>query len=267
MNGLIPWLILIGWPMGIFLNLCADSLPLDRRLHRPSCPGCGQPRPPIAWSGLVAWLSGRRACPPCHKPLPIRHLLVEVGVPLAYAMIGLYGGNWITLLLNLLYSTIFILVLLTDLEHRLIPHVVMLPSIALAIVGAWFNPAIGFPAKGWLGGVIGLLIALGLYWLGALFARWMGKMRGKPVDEVAFGFGDVTLITFIGLIVGPLEIIFALLIGLLSGGLAAITLMLSRGKKYTMFTAIPYGPFLVLGGVIMLYFGAELITWYMGGAV
>ena len=65
--------------------------------------------------------------------------------------------------------------------------------------------------------------------------------------------------------VGVPDVIFALVIGILSGGVVAILLLLVQGlvqKKYTAFTAIPYGPFLILGGAVMLYYGKEFMTWY-----
>jgi leader peptidase (prepilin peptidase)/N-methyltransferase len=160
---------------------------------------------------------------------------------------------------------VFILVLVTDLEHKLIPHIIMLPAIVVATIATFINPDPHYPARGLLGGGGGLISALVLYAFGALFARLVGKMRGQSISEVAFGFGDVTLITFIGFAVGVPDIIFALVIGILSGGVVAILFLIIRGliqKKYTAFTAIPYGPFLILGGSVMLYYGKEFMTWY-----
>ena len=257
------WILgLCGFITGILINLCADSLPLDRRLHRPRCAQCQQDRPTLAWSGLLAYATGQHACSNCGARLSIRHVLVELGTAGLFVFCWLRGGTPFTLVTHMLYGSIFILVLITDLEHKLIPHAIMLPAIALAIIATFINPNSDYPARGLLGGAGGLISALILYAFGALFARLMGKMRGQTISEVAFGFGDVTLITFIGFAVGVPDVIFALVIGILSGGVVAVLFLLVRGKKYTAFTAIPYGPFLLLGGAVMLYYGQEFMTWY-----
>ncbi len=262
---MVVLLILLGLLAGIAINWLADCLPEQRTLKSPFCAQCGQPRPPLAWSGLLAYLSGKPRCANCGQRLSIRHLLVEVGTAAAFALLWVRGGPSITLIANLVYAAIFILVLVTDLEHRLILHVVMLPAIALALIATFVDPQFDRPVRGLLGGGIGLLLALAMYWFGALFVRMVGKARGRAVSEVAFGFGDVTLITFIGLIVGAPEVVWALIIGILLGGIGSILYLLVAIlvlHKYSAFTAIPYGPFLVLGGALMRYFGQALMAWY-----
>jgi len=156
-------------------------------------------------------------------------------------------------------------VTVTDLEHRVILHVVTLPAILLALLGAFLNPAWATPKRALLGGAVGLVGTFGVYLLGAAFAWLVGRMRGQPISEVAFGFGDVTLNTFIGLIVRAPEIVFSMVIGFLLGGIAAILVLVVQGlrRRYRLFTAIPYGPFLILGGMTMLYLGPQLMDWYL----
>jgi leader peptidase (prepilin peptidase)/N-methyltransferase len=90
------------------------------------------------------------------------------------------------------------------------------------------------------------------------------------VNEVPFGFGDVTLGAFVGLITGLPGVFLALLITLLGAGLGAALFLLVRIvilRRYTLFTPIPYGPFLVLGGFIMMVYGPEILGWYISAAV
>jgi len=262
----IALLSIIGIFAGAFLNLCADSLPTTSRLHSPTCTYCGRIRPASTWSGIIAYLTGRYRCPSCAAPLSIRHVLVELSTLLLYALVWLQYGTTITTALLCLYGSIFILLLVTDIEHRLIQHAITLPAILLALLGAFVNPTLDSPKRAILGGAIGLVFTLILYVAGVLFGWALGRLRGQAVSEVAFGFGDVTLSTFIGLAVGAPEILFALAIGILCAGLFSIGYLLVRGlvqKRYTLFTAIPYGPFLILGGAIMLYWGQQVMAWYM----
>jgi len=261
------WLFcLLGLVTGSFVNLCADSLPTKQRLGRAACPYCGRPRPVAATSALVAFLTGRQRCPACAAPISVRHVVVELASALIFAFAWLRTGATWTTLFNVVYSAILILVTVTDLEHRMILHVVTLPAILLALLGAFLNPAWATPKRALLGGAIGLVATFGIYLLGIAFAGLMGRIRGQPISEVAFGFGDVTLNTFIGLIVRAPEIIFSMIMGILLGGIAALLVLVVQGllrRQYKLFTAIPYGPFLVLGGMTMLYYGPQVLDWYL----
>ncbi len=99
-----------------------------------------------------------------------------------------------------------------------------------------------------------------LYLLGDVFAKSLARARGRSLDEVAFGFGDVTLAGLIGLIVGWPAVVLALLVGILTAGLFSLgylIMMLAR-RRYTAFTPIPYGPFLILGASMVHFGGREL---------
>jgi len=106
-----------------------------------------------------------------------------------------------------------------------------------------------------------------IYLLGVLFARVMARLRGRPINEVAFGAGDVKLALFIGLVTGLPGVIFALVIGIFLGGLFAgayLLWMVLVRRRYSAFTAIPYGPFLVVGALVMMLYGPAVIQWYAG---
>lgn len=260
-------LALLGGAVGVLINSAADSLPVARRLERPMCPYCKTPRPLPAWSGVVAYLTRHYRCPHCGAPISIRHVVVELATALLFAFCYLRYGLTTEGVFDAFYGVVFLLVVVTDLEHRLILHSVMLPAIAIALLGAFLNPAFDAPLRSFLGGAIGLAGTLFLYILGGVFVKVLGKLRGRRISEVAFGFGDVTLTTFIGLAVGAPEVIFAIVIGIFAGGVGSVLYLLIRGliqRRYRRFTAIPYGPFLVLGGVVMLYFGPEFMAWYTG---
>jgi leader peptidase (prepilin peptidase)/N-methyltransferase len=260
--------IVAGLLVGVLINICADSLPTVRRLRRPVCAMCQQPRKLVAWSGLIAYISRQERCPYCSAPLAIRHVLVELATPVLFAFCWLRTESTITTIFNILYSVVLIFTTVTDIEHRLILHAVTLPSIALALIGAYVNPTFDSPSRALLGGGIGLGGALLLYFTGMFFGWWISKRREEPLPGPAFGFGDVTLTTFLGLIVGAPEIISAIVIAICAGFVVATLYLIIRGlvqREHEMFTAfIPYGPFLVLGGATMLYFGREFMAWWSG---
>jgi leader peptidase (prepilin peptidase)/N-methyltransferase len=106
------------------------------------------------------------------------------------------------------------------------------------------------------GGAAGFILMLGLYYLGVLFSRWIGKRRGKAIDEEALGFGDVNLSGILGLLLGWPGILAGLIIAVMLGGAVSLIYLVYMlvTRQYKLFTPIPYGPFLVLSAVSLLYF-------------
>jgi prepilin signal peptidase PulO-like enzyme (type II secretory pathway) len=147
------------------------------------------------------------------------------------------------------YAAILVQVLAFDLKTRYILDLVMFPSwviaLALAFVTPW-TPYFSWPAPDWRTAVVAAVIA-GLVFLGLYFG-------GQLVfGAEAFGFGDVKLAVFIGLVSGltNLRMVHALLYGVFLGGFVAIILLITRIRRLK--EAVPYGPFLVLGTLIILY--------------
>ncbi|HTP00417.1 MAG TPA: prepilin peptidase, partial [Anaerolineales bacterium] len=212
--------LILGWLCGWLVNYLADTLPRTRRLSHPACALCEHPYP---WLTYLAF----GACPDCGHRRGFRPWLVQV----AMLSVSLYTwlkpsgmGYW----LGILLLTYFLLVLIIDLEHRLILH----PT---SIVGAFIALGIGLWLHGWkvtlLGGLGGFGIMFGLYYLGVLFSRWRARRmraRGLPADEEeALGQGDVILAGILGLVLGWPLIWFGLLLGILLGGVVGILLLLS----------------------------------------
>ena len=253
---------LLGLLAGALINLCADQLPRWRTLRRtPFCPYCEQPRPPWDWVSTVAYLRFKPLCQHCGAPIPWRHLMVELATAALFAFLWTQYGQGeqsAFLVPYTVYSTIFVLVLVIDLEHKLILNVVMYPAWVLALLGSLFHPEPHFFRLAVLGGAVGFGLLFLVYLLGELFVKVMSKVRGKPIHAVAFGYGDVRLGCFIGLVLGVPDVLYAILIGILLGGLGGLLYWFVQAvllRRYSLFTAIPYGPFLVIGAMLVMFFG------------
>jgi leader peptidase (prepilin peptidase)/N-methyltransferase len=108
-----------------------------------------------------------------------------------------------------------------------------------------------------LGGVLGFLVFFMMYNGGALFTYVLGKLRGEAINEVAFGYGDVMMATVSGLILGWQVFIIAIVVIVFLGAAGAAIYLISRsvlGQRYSAFTALPYGPYIVAGTIIMLLY-------------
>ena len=151
-----------------------------------------------------------------------------------------FGAGWL-LLIKSLWVAVLVQVIFFDAEHRLILDKVIVPSMVAALLLSFFTPGLGFLASlltGLAAGLLFLVLALvGSYFFGA----------------DALGFGDVKLVTFIGLVVGvqQVAIVTALFLGVVFAGVVSLVLVIFR--VLTMKSGIPYGPFLAAGALVVLW--------------
>lgn len=258
---MIVFVALLGWALGLLVNLLSDSLPYFRRPRRFQCHSCSSPRPIAAWSGILGTIFGKRTCFHCNTARPWRAVMVELFLIAGALYIYLFDPALENFLPSLIILTIFLLITVIDIEHRLILHIVSFPSAIIIGLMSVFDPARG-ASKTLLGGLGGFVIFLVLYYLGQLFAAVMSRLRGSQIDEVAFGFGDVTLAGVIGLTVGWPGVLPALVLGIIAAGLFSFLFILGMmlRKNYNPFMPIPYGPFLVFGCLITYFGGKGLFT-------
>jgi prepilin signal peptidase PulO-like enzyme (type II secretory pathway) len=251
---------ILGWLAGVLVNLAADTLPTERRLRTPRCPACGAPRSLAAWSGLLGVQIGEATCAYCGRRRGWRPVLVEgIAVIGALFLLDRYGLT-ISGARAALICSVFLLITVTDIEHRLVLHAVSVPAAFGFAILAACDPSMGL-AKALWGGLAGAAGFLVLYLLGILFAWVIARLRGRALDEVAFGFGDVTLAGLIGLAVGWPGVVVALFLGVLAAGLfsmAYLVWMLAR-RRYVAFLPIPYGPFLIAGALFLLMGGRSTL--------
>lgn len=251
---------LFGLTLGGLLNLLAESLPVSRTVHAPRCEHCTAPRSPSAWLALTAWIFGAWRCSYCGQPRRVRALMVELAMAAAAVGLLIDGASLGVFLADLCVAFLFLLMLVIDLEHRLVLHMVSLPAALLMAAIGLLDPQQGL-RKTLIGGLVGFGAALVLYLVGILFSRIVAARRGEQLDEIALGFGDVTLSTVIGLSVGFPGVLVALFLGVLAAGEFSLVYLLSMflGRRYVAFTAIPYGPFLILGATLVYFGGGDWV--------
>lgn len=160
---------------------------------------------------------------------------------------------------------IFLLIAVIDIEHRLVLwRVVWISAIVLLLLGGLS------PDRGWQKTLVGGLAGYGLVFVMFLFGQaymWVvARRRGQPLEEIAFGGGDVNLAGLVGLAVGWSGVLLAVVIGIFTAGMFSLGLLamqLLRGR-YNPHTPFAYGPFLVLGGMAVYLYGRSIVTWWLG---
>lgn len=160
------------------------------------------------------------------------------------------------------YMAVFALVGIIDVEHRLILSIVVLPAFAFAILEVLLGTRIA-ALSGFAGYAIAQIVVMAFYLFGEVYLWFIN--RGKPpeerVEEVAFGFGDVSLATFCGFVVGFPSVIPMLVLMVLSGAAFAILYVIIRAltrHDYQAHTALPYGPAILVAATLMLLWGPSV---------
>lgn len=251
---------ILGVCIGSFLNVCIDRLPARQSLIKPPshCPSCGKQ---LRWFDLfpiLSYLQLRGRCRYCGERIPCRTLLVEVGMGILFALLGFYYGLSIGFLFVGFYASLFILLAIIDLEHRLIPNRVVYPAIGISLILAPFWSDTVF-SRSFIGHDSMISTFLSSVVGGAIF--FLVFFIIAMVYKGGMGGGDVKMAGLIGLAIGLSNVPAALLISIIGGGLVAGILLLLKVKRRK--ESIPFGPFLSLGAVVALFWGTNLVNWYL----
>lgn len=240
-----------GAILGSFLNVCIYRLPKRESIISPSshCPHCGEPIKFYDNIPIVSYILLAGKCRHCKKRISFRYTVVEgLSGLLALALFMKYGLTLQSLLL-LFFSAALITITFIDLDYQIIPDIISIPGIAFGIGASFFIPIIS-----WLESLFGIFVGGGLLLLVAVGYKWITGREGM-------GGGDIKLLAMVGAWLGwkaiPFILLSSSLIGVLIGG--ASGLLYKRGLK----TKIPFGPFLSISSLIYIFFGPEVINWYI----
>lgn len=232
--------ISFGFIIGAILGslsyaLALRSLGKESFWGRSYCPHC---KKTLQWYDLfpiVSFLLYRGKCRYCHKSISKEYLLVEITMGILIAFLFWQQFN----IFNLFFVTALTILFITDLKKMLIPDRIILPAIIIALA-----------AKPFAGNILTALGIAGFFYALILITKGKGM-----------GGGDVKLGGFIGLGLGFPNGIVAIFLAFLLGAAFSIVALILRKKRLGQH--IPFGPFLVLGSLIALFWGEKIIHWYL----
>jgi len=243
---------ILGALIGSFLNVCIYRLPRGESIAWPGsrCTSCGKA---IEFYDNIPvlsylWLAGR--CRACRDPISIRYPFVEAVNAAGYlTILWTFGPTWTTVLYAILFSAL-VVVTGTDLTHKIIPNVVTLPGIVLGLIGGATVLPVGL-----INALLGVAVGGGILWALALASPYFFGKEGM-------GGGDIKLLAMIGAFLGWKPALLTIMIGSLTGSVIGISLIALRFMKREEY--IPFGPFLVLGALLSMFFTQPLLDWYQG---
>jgi leader peptidase (prepilin peptidase)/N-methyltransferase len=237
-----------GLIAGSFLTVVAHRVPRGESILGPRsrCPACGAQIAAYDNVPVFSWLvlRGRARC--CGAAISARYPLTELALGAIYAAVVLVLRDepW-EIVLGLVFVSALVAVTLTDLERRIIPNKILIVAAVLAVAIAAAGDPGSLPERAVAAAAAG----------GLLFAAALAYPRGMGLGDVKLA---ATMGLFLGRNVGP-----ALLVALLAGSLVGLV-MIGREGAAARKRAIPFGPFLALGGIVGLLAGNEIVDWYLG---
>lgn len=236
----------LGAVLGSFLTVVAHRLPRGQSLAWPGshCPVCEASIRPYDNVPVLSWLLLRGRCRDCGVRIPARYPLVEWATLLAFAAVVAVRGVDSQLLLEFPFAALLVAVAAIDLEHRIVPNRILAPA------AVWALAALLLVAPEAL---VEHLAAGGLAFLTLLLV-----VLAYPSG---MGMGDVKLAGVMGLYLG-VAVAPALLAAFLAGSTVGLVMIARRGAAARK-QALPFAPFLALGGLVGLLAGPELIDLYL----
>lgn len=240
-------IFLFGLAVGSFLNCVIYRLEKKKSFFkgRSYCPHC---KHVLSWRDLVplfSFLLLKRRCRHCQKKISWQYPLVELATGFLFLSIVNFQ-NLIEICFLLLISCFLIVIFVYDLKYYIIPNKVIYPAIAIAFLYRLFE----FLKSGVYSPFVAAFAAAAFFLVIILISRgkWMG-------------LGDVKLAFFMGLFLGYPNVLVALFLAFFIGAIIGVGLILA-GKK-TLKSEVPFGPFLIIGTFIALFWGEVLVNWYL----
>jgi len=256
----LVFIFIFGLIIGSFLNCVIWRLYKEESFlfGNSYCPHCRHDLSVSDLFPVFSYVFLRGKCRYCGKKISIQYPLVELLTAALFVLVylhfgpvtGLFSFNFFQVLFWLTTASFLIIIFVFDLKYYIIPDEVIYPAIIISMF--WTLYAFSFGAIGKESLIYTILSALGaslFFFLLWLFSKGM-----------AMGFGDVKLAVLMGLLLGYPNIITGLFLGFLFGAIIGSGMVLFKKKGFK--SEIPFGPFLLMGLFIALFWGDKIVNWY-----
>ncbi|MCX5751660.1 MAG: prepilin peptidase [Candidatus Saganbacteria bacterium] len=241
------FLFVVGAVIGSFLNVVIGRVPNEQSIVFPPshCPICKHRLSVMDLFPMLSFLLLKGKCRYCSTKISRRYFVVELVTALSFVYTFYYYQNWLDFVFVAAFLAVLIVIAFIDFETTLVPDSLVLTGSVIAVL---YTSIRGM----WWSGVWGAVC-------GFLFFYLLSKIAFAIYKKEAIGFGDVELGGMLGVFLGWPLVVYGIFMAYLFGGI--ISLFLIFTKKVTIKDAIPFGPFLVLGAVYVLFFGTPFRFW------
>jgi leader peptidase (prepilin peptidase)/N-methyltransferase len=250
---------ILGLAVGSFLNVVIYRVPLRQSVVSPpsACPKCSSRIKGYDNIPVVSWLLLRGKCRTCDSAISVRYPMVELGTAIFFSLVAwkfeFANSNFIFLLTAFLYlAAITIALALIDLSTHTLPNAIVLPSYAVGGVLLAADGLISGDHRALVRAIIGAAV------------MWLLYLAMALMYPEGMGFGDVKFAGVLGLFLGYLGwdvLVTGAFAAFVLGGTFALALILF--KKTNLKSGIPFGPWMVAGAWLGVFFGVQIVQSYL----
>ena len=244
------FVFIFGLCIGSFLNVCIYRLPESKSIVQPRsmCPHCGALIRFYDNIPILSYILLKGKCRHCSASIAFRYPVVELISGVFALGVYLTYGIRLEALIYFVFIATLLVITFIDIDHQIIPDVITLPGIPIFLAASFALRQISFVES-----ILGILVGGGSLFLVAWLYHLLTKKEGM-------GGGDIKLLAMIGAVVGWKGVLFTIFVASAVGTLVGMLIILKTRK--TLKLAVPFGPFLAMGGMMYILFGPQLISWY-----
>jgi len=258
--GFYLFAFMLGSIVGSFLNCVIYRIETKQSFlrGRSFCPVCKHKLNFFDLIPFFSFLFLKGKCRYCKTKISSQYPLVEIATGLIFLSVVSYHLSLITpklltasgIIYQLTVACFLIIIFVYDLKHFIIPDKVVFPAIAIALIYNVYAMLVNNNVSIVFNSVLAAIVAASFFLLIVLVSKgkWMG-------------IGDIKLAFLMGLFLGFPNILVALFLSFLIGAIIGVGLILLKNKKFK--SEIPFGPFLVTGTFLALFWGEKIINWYL----
>ena len=243
---------ILGSAVGSFLNVVIDRTTRGESiLGRSHCEYCRATLSSLDLVPIISFVGLGAKCRYCHKKLSWQYPLVETSsailFTLSFWVIASSGYlDLFKLAFWLVVLSTMIIVFVVDLKFSLIPTSFVYAASLLSLFYVYFTS----PSPIFIDNVLAAFGAalFFLFIVLVTFGRGMGQ-------------GDIVLAFLMGIVLGVKATFLAIFLAFLTGAVVSVFLIILGRKRFG--NTIPFGPFLVTGSLIALFWGQQIIDWYL----
>ena len=246
------FVFIFGACIGSFLNVCIYRIPENNSIVTPGsfCPVCKQSIPFYCNIPILSYVFLKGRCKFCHNPISIRYPFIETLTGIFAVLLFYKFGIGLTMVYWFVFISVLITISFIDIDHQIIPDIISLPGILIFASSFYFLPEMTIKDT-----ILGIFAGGGSLYAVAFLYFLIKKQEGM-------GGGDIKLLAMIGAATGIKGVFFIIFAGSLLGTFFGILIMV-----YTRIAdsklKIPFGPFLAMGAILYIFFGEQLIQWYL----
>lgn len=262
---------ILGLLIGSFLNVCIQRIPAEESVVSPGsrCPACRAPIKPYDNIPVLSWLLLGGKCRNCKKRISALYPAVELLTALLFVACYLAFGASFEALKWAVFSSLLIVLTITDVRERILPDKVNFAGLGLGIALSFFTrPMDGAalwlshrlfafpppdPVLSLVDALLGAAVGSGLLWV---VGEGYFRLRGRE----GMGQGDVKMMAMAGAFLGVKRTLLTILVGSLLGSAIGLAVIALAGKDRDY--ELPFGTFLAAGALLTMFFGTPTLAWY-----